>query len=52
MALSAGVSEDVHEAVVIGDHNEGLVVRETHTVHMGAISSSREDAVDEPAELR
>src|SRR5688572_30349998 len=51
VSSSAGVSENVHESVVVTSGDEGLVLGEVNTVDVGAVGAGGEDAVNEPSVL-
>lgn len=50
-AHSARVSEDVHQAVVVGGADQVSVRRQVHSVHVGAVHVLGEHSVHQPPEL-
>ena len=51
VTFSARISEDIDEAIIICDDDQGLILREAHIVDMSAISARREDTINEPSKL-
>jgi len=51
VALSSRVSEQVNKTVVISSCDDVVILGEINTIDVSSISSVREDAINEPAEL-